>query len=480
MATRHRKRPRRRLPPAASAGKGTLRLALVLTILVGVNLYVFLWRGGTSIPAVMEQAAMAGQKDGKTPEPKEPSETPSPDGVDATTGSNTDSNQPSDGQPVKSPPDSPPDTPPVATDRWVEGEVKPGDSLGRVLRRAKLEPNEADAVLRALRDHMDFRKIRPGQKYRVRFDPKNELMEFEFRISRTITVRAVRDKSGKLVGKKDQTRTELRIQEVGGRVDSSLYAAIKRAGEDTNLVSFFVDVFAYDMNFFTDTHKGDTFRLLIEKEYVEGEFLRYRNVVAAEYSGKAGTFRALHWKAPDVDEGRYYDEQGRSVEKSLLKTPLKFSRVSSKFNPNRMHPILHKRRGHMGVDYAAPTGTPIRAAADGKIAFRGRRGGGGNVVILKHGGGLETVYMHLSRFRKGQRVGQRVKAKNLIGYVGSTGMSTGPHLHFGVKKNGRYVDPLKLAPTRKNGVASKHRAAYLKYAKRTFERLSRIVVPGTS
>lgn len=426
-------------------------------MLVGVNLYVFLWRGDTSIPAVMEQAAMAGQKNDKKGK-----DASSALGDAAARDSDNASGSASGGGTDASPSHLGQKLPEQADEdgRWIDGAVKSGDSLGRILKRENLTPPEADEVIRALRDHLDFRKIRPGQTYRMHFDDNGVLLEFEFRVSRTVTVRVQRNDDGDLVGKKDKTATQIRIQEIGGRIDSSLYAAIKSRGENVRLVAFFVDVFAYDVNFYTETRAGDTFRMLVEKEYADGEFLRYRQVLAAEYSGKAGTFQAFHWKPEGAREGRYYDAKGRSVEKSLLKTPLKYARVSSKFNPNRMHPILHKRRGHMGVDYAAPTGTPVWAATRGTIAFRGWRGGAGNCVIIKHDNGLQTVYMHLSKFRKGQKVGQSVKGKTVIGYVGSTGMSTGPHLHFGVKKNGRYIDPLKLEPTRRGGISRKNRARF--------------------
>jgi murein DD-endopeptidase MepM/ murein hydrolase activator NlpD len=200
--------------------------------------------------------------------------------------------------------------------------------------------------------------------------------------------------------------------------------------------------------------------MLVEKEYVDGEFLRYGNVVAAEYDGAAGTFRAFRWKVPGKNKAEYFDEKGRSVAKSLLKTPLKFTRISSKFNPNRMHPVLHVRRGHHGVDYAAPPGTPVWAAGTGKIVHRGWSGGAGRMVVIKHDSGMRTLYMHLSKFRKGQRVGQRVRQKTVIGYVGSSGLATGPHLHFGVKKNGRYVDPLQLELERGAPVPDPHRDAF--------------------
>jgi murein DD-endopeptidase MepM/ murein hydrolase activator NlpD len=479
MAEPRARRPRKRLPPASSPIGGTVRLGLVLAVLVGINLYVFLWRGDTSIPAVMEQAAMADKQGGVAEQPAaragatagKGQETPGRAEGDDPAVDDDDLGEADPGRELPEKADT--------EGRWVTGQVQPGDSMGRILRRENMSPPEADEVIRALGEHMDLRKIRPGQPYRVHFDDEGRLIEFEFQISRTLTVRAERDASGKLVAKKIEASTERRVREVGGRIENSLYAAMKRQGQDTSLVAFFVDVFAYDLNFYTDTHQGDTFRILVETEHLGEEFLHYGRVLAAEYSGKAGTHRAFYWQQPGEKEGRYYDAEGHSVERSLLKTPLKYAHISSRFNPNRMHPILHRRQGHMGVDYAAPTGTPVWAASSGKITFRGWRGGAGNCVIINHDNGLQTVYMHLSSFRKGQQVGQRVAGKTVIGYVGSTGMSTGPHLHFGVKKNGRYVDPLSIEPTRRTGVPAKHRARFKADTRTLVQRLERIALPGS-
>jgi murein DD-endopeptidase MepM/ murein hydrolase activator NlpD len=244
------------------------------------------------------------------------------------------------------------------------------------------------------------------------------------------------------------------VKSVGGRIDSSLYAAITTSGEGAALVDFFVDVFAYDLDFYNDTHDGDTFRVVVEKELKDNELIGYKRILAAEYQGKAGTFRTFYWN------GAYYAEDGTSSEKTLLKTPLKFTRISSGFDRRRMHPVLHTTSAHLGIDYAAPTGTPVWAAASGTISHRAPAGGAGNLVMIKHDGGIQTAYMHLSKFASGQKVGQRVKAKTVIGYVGSTGLSTGPHLHFGVKQGGSYIDPSKLVPVKGKGVTAKDLEAF--------------------
>lgn len=437
-----------------------MRLALVLGVLVIINLYVFLWRDSTSIPEVKHKAAMAGEKGPGSVE-----------GGDAQPGEVVlDEN----GEPIA--PDGPLPEQAEEDGAWQEGTVKKGDSLGRILTRENLVAADRDGVIRSLRKHMDFRKIRAGQTYRVHRDDDGKVETFEFDISRTLKVRARRGADGKFKGEKLEAETEIRIKEVGGRVTSSLYQAMKDAGEDTKLVGFFVDVFAYDLNFYVDTHKNDTFRILVEKEYLDGEFLRYRRVVGAEYDGRAGKFHAFEWKAPGTETWRYYDENGQSVERTLLKTPLKFSRITSGYGV-RYHPKLHKKQAHMGVDYAAATGTPIWAARAGRIKKRGWMGGAGNAVILEHADGMETIYMHMSKFRKGQKVGDRVSAKTVIGYVGSTGMSTGAHLHFGVKINGRYVNPLKLKIKRSVGVPKKHRELFKEETSAVVERLKQIPLP---
>lgn len=441
--TRRTARKKKALPalgPAPRSRNG-LWIALLLGALVLVNLYVFVWNKETSLAAVKKRAAEA-------PPAMVPSA--SPGALDAST----------PGGPVPAPlaglaARAQAEAQGVAN-AVVDGTVGNGDSLGRLLKRNGLSGTQSDEVIRALHGVLDFKSIRAGQRFRIERDARGEVESFELVISKISTVRAQRNAEGKLVGSSSQAQTRVEIKQVSGRIDSSLYAAIKAAGEETSLVSFFVDVFAYDLDFYNDTHDGDTFRVVVEKEFKDQEFLGYRRILAAEYAGKAGRFRTYYF-ASGQERGRYFDQHGESAEKTFLKTPLKFARVSSGFDRRRMHPVLHTVRAHLGVDYAAPVGTPVWAAAPGKIVSRGPAGGAGNMVVLRHDNGLDTVYMHLSKFAAGQKVGQFVDAKTVIGFVGTTGLSTGPHLHFGVKQNGGFVDPSKLAPTRRAGVARAHK-----------------------
>ena len=420
----------------APARRGTIRLFFMLGVLVLVNLYVFVWRDGTSIGDVRAKAQNIGSAPiAPTPTPLTGSGAGSGSALEAPTGP-----------------------------RVVEGKVAKGESLGKILRGAKsanLSAASADELIRAVGPVFDLRGLRDGQAYTIQIDGKGQVTSFELVVSKTVTVRVVRDADGVLGSKKDEAATRIEQKEIGGRVEGSLYASVKAAGEDGALVAFFVDVFAYDVDFYNDTRSGDTFKVIVEKEYKDQEFLRYRRILAAEYSGKnAGTFRAFYWAPADGKPGRYYDDLGQSVEKSMLKTPLKFARVSSGFNPRRMHPVLHTVKGHFGTDFACPVGTQVWAAADGVISQLGPNKGAGNMITIRHDNGLVSIYMHLSKFTAGLKVGSRVAAKTVIALSGNTGLSTGPHLHFAVKQNGSWVDFMKLKPARATGVSKAQLAQF--------------------
>ena len=426
-----RRRPRTRKKPAyggSPAKKSNAWIVLVLGALVVVNLYVFVWDKKTSIAAIKQQAEL-------TPPaaalPQQPLEPPAPVAL------------PTVAAPA-----------PVPAHDLIEGKVGKNSTLGKLLRKS-LGPTQADEVIRAVNAVWDATKLRAGETYRIQTGPDGRVLSFELVLGKTQTVRVERDATGKLIGKSTSAQTHVELATIGGTIESSLYAAIKKSGEDPALVDFFVDVFAYDLDFYNDTQEGDTFRAVVEKELKDdGSFLRYKRILAAQYKGKAGTFETFYWS------GKYFEAGGESAEKALLKTPLKFTHISSGFDRKRFHPVLHEVRAHLGIDYAAPTGTPVWAAAAGTITFRGDAGGAGNMVMIKHDSGIETAYMHLSKFADRQEVGQRVEAKTVIGFVGATGLATGPHLHFGVKENGEFIDPTKLSPIQGKPVPQKELEAF--------------------
>jgi murein DD-endopeptidase MepM/ murein hydrolase activator NlpD len=200
--------------------------------------------------------------------------------------------------------------------------------------------------------------------------------------------------------------------------------------------------------------------VVVEKQYLDGQFYKYGRLLAAEYSGKTGTFRGFYWNpSGERGKGRYYDEKGQALAKTMLKTPLRFVRVSSKFDLKRFHPVLHVLKAHLGVDYAAPIGTPVWASMAGKVVQAEMMRGSGNTVVIAHNNGMQTRYYHLSRFARNLKAGKQVQQKELIGYVGNTGLSTGPHLHFSLVKNGHYIDPAKVQVMRDPGPSN--RAAFL-------------------
>jgi murein DD-endopeptidase MepM/ murein hydrolase activator NlpD len=415
---------------AAPAKKNGAWVLLVLGALVVVNLYVFVWDKKTSIAAVQEKAKQQG--------------------------SGSDPTMSIQAAPLVAPADGSA-TAPVGPPGMVEGKVGKSDTLGKLLRKSGLSAAEADEVIRSLAGVLDFKSIKAGQPFRIERGPDGRVKLFELEISKIQHVRSERQSSGELVGTADNKETRIELKSISGTIESSLYATLKGAGENAALVDFFVDVFAYDIDFYNDTREGDVFHIVVEKKWseVDGQQVHvgYGRILAATYEGKEGTYKTFFWN------GKYYDEAGQSSERGFLKTPLKFARVSSGFDRARMHPILHVQRAHLGVDYAAPVGTPVWAAASGTVTHAGPAGGAGNLVMIRHDNGIETAYMHLSKFAN-IKVGQKIEAKTVIGYVGTTGLSTGPHLHFGVKKNGVFVDPSKLTPWRARGVTAGERDAF--------------------
>jgi len=348
----------------------------------------------------------------------------------------------------------------------VEKKFAANDTLGAVLARegfGSASPN----VIAALAKLVDPRSIRPGAKYVVRIGDDGTPEAFEYQPTPALRYLVERDDDAdaavhRWTGRKLEANVEVKIAQAGGTVESSLYESVQRTGESTTLVGQLVELFAWDVNFYIDTHPGDHWKVLIEKQYLGGQFYKYGRVLAAEYGGKVGTYRAFYWAGKDAPRdrpGKYYDGQGQALSKSMLKTPLRFVRISSKFDRKRFHPILHVERAHLGIDYAAPVGTPVWASAGGRVVEAGMKHGSGNTIVIAHANNLNTRYYHLSKFARGLHVGQQVKQKDVIGFVGTTGLSTGPHLHFSVTKNGAFVDPSKLAVNRDPPVPD--RGAYL-------------------
>ena len=224
------------------------------------------------------------------------------------------------------------------------------------------------------------------------------------------------------------------------RIDTSLFEAANAYGVSDQTALGIANIFGWDVDFVLDIREGDEFIAVYEKVFQDGVYVRDGPVLAAEFVNDGRVYRAVRYAMPD-GRSEYFTPEGRSMHKAFLRAPVDFTRISSRFNPRRKHPILNRIRAHNGVDYAAPTGTPVRAAGDGKINFRGLKGGYGRAVIIEHGGSVSTLYGHLSRFAKSASPGHRVKQGDVIGYVGQSGLASGPHLHYEYRMNGAHRNP---------------------------------------
>jgi murein DD-endopeptidase MepM/ murein hydrolase activator NlpD len=248
-----------------------------------------------------------------------------------------------------------------------------------------------------------------------------------------------------------------------GAIKSTLYDAILEMGETPNLVFRYADVFAWEIDFVTDTREGDSFFIYLEKTFCDSNFLEYNNLIMMRYKGNyVGDYYGIYYRDPEGNED-YYNLKGESLRKSLLKSPLRYSYISSYFTKRRFHPILKIWRPHHGLDYVAPIGTPVSTIGDGVVSFKGWKGGYGNLIEIKHKNGFKTRYGHLSKFAKGIYNNKKVKMGELIGYVGSTGLSTGPHLHFEMHKDGVAINPLKVNIPRAPSVKKEYFSAFEQY-----------------
>lgn len=317
----------------------------------------------------------------------------------------------------------------------IEGEVEERGNLFQSLTEKNVPARWIDLIVSSLKSYVNFKKIKVGT-YRLIADEKGELVAFVYEASPTEIYEVEKDGQG-YVARRKEVFLETRLAKVVGEIRSSLFEAMDAAGEQDRLTIAFAEILAWEIDFYKDVREGDRFKVVVEKNYKGDQFVGYGVVHSVEYQRGEKIISGIRYK-----DG-YYDEKGISLRKAFLKAPLRFNRISSKFSRARLHPILGGLRPHLGVDYAAPPGTSIWAVADGTVTFCGWGDGFGNQVILRHRNGYTTYYGHLSSFGHGIRKGAKVRQKQVIGYVGSTGLSTGPHLDYRVSKDGRFRDPLK-------------------------------------
>jgi len=330
----------------------------------------------------------------------------------------------------------------------IEVVVMRNDTMDRLFRR--LELNLAD--LASLRNLPDLRsqvdRLKPGE--RLLFTHRGgELVGLERKLSDSETLKVTRDENG-FSSNVLENPLEVHTRTASATIHNSLFQAAGEAGLTDRVAFDLAEIFQYDIDFVLDIQPGDRFTVVYEELFQDGVALRTGNILAAKFINDGREFRAVRY-VDAQGHGEYFTPDGKSLRKAFIRAPVQFSRISSRFNPSRKHPVLNRIRAHKGVDYAAPVGTPVRAAGEGRVKFAGQQGGYGNVVELEHGSGVVTVYGHLSRFAKNLRRGQRVELGQVIAYVGQTGLATGPHLHYeyrirGVHKNPQTVPLPDAAP----------------------------------
>jgi murein DD-endopeptidase MepM/ murein hydrolase activator NlpD len=320
----------------------------------------------------------------------------------------------------------------------IEVIVGDNDTLDRIFRRLELDVADL-ARLRALPElRAQLDRLYPGESLKV-VHHNGELLGLERQLSPSETLKVTRDAAG-FETQVLENPLEKRVRTAQGVIRSSLFQATSDVGVGDNIALQLADIFAYDIDFVLEIQSGDRFVVTYEQLFQDGEYLKDGEVLAVKFINSGREYRAVRF-TNDAGKADYFTPEGRSLRKAFLRAPVAFSRISSRFNPTRRHPVLNRIRAHKGVDYAAPTGTPVRAAGEARVRFVGRQGGYGNVIELEHAHGIVTVYGHLSRFAKGMKRGQRVAQGQLIGYVGSTGLATGPHLHYEYRVRGVHKDP---------------------------------------
>jgi len=370
-----------------------------------------------------------------------------------------------------------PTTAPAVQTRSVELAVHSGDSLAGLFADAGLKPADLAGIMDAGHGVERLRNLMPGDVIHVDADPNGAVRSLSLEIDRFRELDVARGEDGFTAQIRSlPLQHELRVAH--GSIQSSLFAAGAAAGMSDKVIMNMAGIFGWDIDFVKDLRPGDSFTVIYDELYRNGEKLDDGEILAAEFVNNGRHFRAVRYRDPNGNID-YYSPDGHSMRKKLIRTPVDFTRISSRFTLHRKHPILNRIRRHEGVDYAAPTGTPIKAAGDGKIVFRGRKGGYGNCIVIKHGSRYSTLYGHMSHFKRGLHVGSRVKQEQVIGYVGMTGLATGPHLHFEVRVNGTPRNPRTVDLPEAKPIDPLYRAQFLAAAKPLLEQLDRADRGGT-
>lgn len=358
--------------------------------------------------------------------------------------------------------------------REVSGIIKKGETLFGIFKKYSLDIGDLFYLREASANIHKLRELYPGRPYKISIDENNKINSFTYRINEDSILNINRSESGFCAEKKDVVY-ERKIQHIGGTIKDNLISSMGEGRENLMLAFQLSDIFAWDIDFTTDLRNEDVFKIVVEGLYLGGEFKKYGDILSAEFINNGETYRAYRF-GQDV-EVDYYDADGKSLRRSFLKAPLNFRRISSTFSVRRFHPILRIYRPHHGLDYSAPAGTPVSAVGDGTILFAGFKGQYGKLVIVRHKNNWKTYYGHLSRIGKDVKGGKKIQQGQVIGYVGSTGLATGPHLHYEMMINNRPVNPLKVKIPQGRSIPKTVLAEFRNFKNQMDNRLATIAPP---
>jgi murein DD-endopeptidase MepM/ murein hydrolase activator NlpD len=360
---------------------------------------------------------------------------------------------------------------------WQQAIVQPGQSLADLFKQQGLSTTDLQRALDADNGRSGLARIRPGQYFEFLRGANDELLAMRYDRDETqrVTLQFYGNRAAETV---QPLKLERRTRVAHGVINDSLFDAGGRAGMSNAMVLELAKVFGYDIDFAQDLRDGDSFSVIYDNVYRDGDYLRPGNIIAAEFINRGRRYTAFRYTQPDGNV-TYYSEDGRPMRKSFLRTPVDFTRISSRFSVARMHPVLGRMRAHKGVDYAAPVGTPIYAAGDGVVQFKGWESGYGNFVLIRHNKDISTAYGHMSRFASSLRKGERVRQGQVIGYVGMTGLATGPHLHYEFRVDGTQRDPLTVTLPKPDRLPGIQLAAFRRSIAPTLVQIEQVHGRGT-
>ena len=353
--------------------------------------------------------------------------------------------------------------------QWIETDVKRGDSLASIFKRHKLDAAELHNIMKLGADTQQLRSLQPGQHFKIQVDQENAVQTLVFDINRYESLAVHRD-GDNFVASYHHKNVEKRTNNATGVIRSSLFEAGREAGLSDKLTMELAHIFGWDIDFALDIRQGDHFTVLYEEHFLNGVKVNDGEILAAEFVNQGQSYHAIRY-TDESGRSDFYSPDGLSMRKAFLRTPVDFRRISSRFG-KRKHPVLSGIRMHKGVDYSAPTGTPIKAAGDGKVIHKGRKGGYGRTIIIQHGGRYSTLYAHMSSYRKGVYVGKRVKQGQVIGYVGSSGRATGPHLHYEFRVNGVHRNPLTVKLPNAQPIDTRYKQDFVLHAEAMLSQLA--------